>query len=332
MAASWCEAWSSSHISVCPSLSKVKNTMYVRMLTRTLLVVLCLIGSSCIACAQGTLPVPAEDPSKPTKTADPNNALAAAPGAPDLSNQKGWLGVALGMTGEEETKKLGLKAPRIRVNTVFNGSPAEASGFKPGDIILAFQGEDVTEMADLISKVKATPPRSKVRFLRLRDGKRDEVPLFLGVRPDGMGLVRSHLIDRPAPALKVNSLRKGEALDVGALKGKVVVVDFWATWCGPCRATMPHLSALYEKYQGEGFQLIGISDEKAEVVKPFLEKNPLPYPIGLDAEGEISRKYIVSALPTLVGIDRKGTIREVFFGAGHDAQLEGTIKTLLAEK
>ena len=258
-----------------------------------------------------------------------------ADAAPDpLKGQQGWLGVMLEQVELEDAKKLGYERTLIRIQQVFEGSPAHTSGFKEGDIILGIEGTDLAEMRGLVERVKSTPPGSKVTFRRWRDGKEEDVKLLLGVRPDLYGLVRDQFLNKPFPALEVNALEGGQALDTSGFKGKVLLVDFWATWCGPCRIVIPEIASLYEQRAKDGLVVVGVTDEEAKEVNTFLGKQdkPIPYPIALDPNNVTNKVYMVNALPTIFVVDRKGTVREVFIGAGKFEEVEKLVDTLLKEK
>lgn len=113
--------------------------------------------------------------------------------------------------------------------------------------------------------------------------------------------------------VSLNDLRK-DASKNGA--PKVVLIDFWATWCGPCRNSIPHIQKLHEKYSKKGVSIVGISvdDKGAKVVKPFVEKNKLTYTILLDQKSEAADKYGVRAIPSIFIIDKKGVVRYIHEG------------------
>jgi len=151
--------------------------------------------------------------------------------------------------------------------------------------------------------------------------------------PDDPAAVNSRpQVGQPAPDFALRDLASNVER-LSTLRGQVVLVNLWATWCPPCRAEMPELAALYLAHKDEGFILLGVDDqERKETVSEFLERNPLPYPVLLDPDSRVSRAYGVDYLPMSVLIDRRGVLRAIFPGESSQAKLEAAIKPLLAEK
>ncbi len=117
-------------------------------------------------------------------------------------------------------------------------------------------------------------------------------------------------------------------------RGRVVMVNFWATWCAPCRQEMPHLNRLYDKYRGSGFVLLGVNvdDDPAQAVAAAARLG-LKFPVLLDAEKKVSRQYDLSSMPSTVLIDRDGRVRQVHRGyrEGVEQTYELQIRDLLKE-
>ncbi len=125
----------------------------------------------------------------------------------------------------------------------------------------------------------------------------------------------------------------GKPVELGALRGKVVLLDFWATWCPPCQAEIPHFKELYTTYKGRGLQVIGVAlDQEGEkAVGPFVKENQINYPIAL-ANSKVTRAYGgIRGIPTTFLIDKKGRIAKQFVGYQDKQIFEKEIQNLLAE-
>jgi thiol-disulfide isomerase/thioredoxin len=126
--------------------------------------------------------------------------------------------------------------------------------------------------------------------------------------------IRKQLAGKPAPDLSVTTLT-GAPLQLSALKGKTVLLDFWATWCPPCRADDPALNKLYDKFGGKDLEIIGISvSEDRQVVEKYLAAHPHRYPIVLTTDNEMPRPYQVRVFPTYIVVGPDGNLAAVAEG------------------
>jgi thiol-disulfide isomerase/thioredoxin len=102
---------------------------------------------------------------------------------------------------------------------------------------------------------------------------------------------------------------EGAAFDWSVYRGKVVLVDFWATWCGPCIAELPNVKAAYEKYHARGFEVVGISlDQDVETLRAFVEKQQIPWTNLFDEGHPMAKKYKIRAIPTALLVDKEGKV------------------------
>lgn len=127
----------------------------------------------------------------------------------------------------------------------------------------------------------------------------------------------------------------GGSLSLSDYRGQVVLVNFWATWCGPCREEMPLFEALRQEYRGEGFEVLAISVDEApaEAIPAYLEtlERPLSYPL-LIGTAEVAAEYGVRfQLPMTFLVDRQGRIAHTLVGAQQRETLEGLVRSLLEE-
>ena len=141
---------------------------------------------------------------------------------------------------------------------------------------------------------------------------------------------------KPAPDFKLESL-DGKEVSLADFKGNVVVLDFWATWCGPCRASMPHLQALSadKELAGKGLKVVAVdAEEEKGDVQGFIQKAGYTFAVLLDKDGKMVKDYGVSGFPTTVVVGRDGTVKNVFLGLTPDSpkKLDEAVAAALKEE
>jgi thiol-disulfide isomerase/thioredoxin len=137
----------------------------------------------------------------------------------------------------------------------------------------------------------------------------------------------------PAPVFQLTSM-DGKPVSLDQFKGQVVMINFWATWCGPCRQEMPLLDQLYTKYKPMGFTLLGVNVEPdSTLASGFLKKTPVTFPILFDTKSEVSKLYQVAGMPSTAIVDRKGNLRWVHKGykPGDENEYLNQIRALVRE-
>jgi thiol-disulfide isomerase/thioredoxin len=136
--------------------------------------------------------------------------------------------------------------------------------------------------------------------------------------------------EKPAPKLNLNDL-EGRVLRLSDFKGKVVLLNFWATWCAPCRAEMPDLVKWQREYKSRGLQVVGVTYPPTELTeaREFIKSIEVNYPIALGEEGTKAIFDKGETLPVTVVIDKKGMVREVIRGIIFPDEFEQKVKPLL---
>ena len=146
-------------------------------------------------------------------------------------------------------------------------------------------------------------------------------------------LASSSLEGQVAPDFALKS-STGENLRLSEFRGDVVMINFWATWCGPCRQEMPLLDELYSRYNRVGFNLLGVNiDDDSRRAMQMVEELGVNFPVLFDASKDVSKLYEVEAMPVTVIVDRSGTVRYVHHGykPGYEEKYLDQIRSLLRE-
>lgn len=156
-------------------------------------------------------------------------------------------------------------------------------------------------------------------------GAKDATAMAAAQAPDAVAT--SELEGKKAPEFKLDQF-KGKPVSLADLKGKVVILDFWATWCGPCRMGLPHLDKVYKDKKGDGLKAFAVNlrEEKGEV-EQFVKQTGLSVPILMDTEGKVAEQYGVEGIPQTVVIGKDGKIRKIF--VGYSDQLEDEVRSLI---
>ena len=164
--------------------------------------------------------------------------------------------------------------------------------------------------------------------------------LLIGMGPGSTGntsnspgspLNADNIISSSAPDFALKDANN-KTVSLSAFRGKVVLLNFWATWCPPCRAEMPALNKLYRSLKQRGLVVIAVStDRSMEHMKDFLEKNRVDFPVVFDANRTTARQYRVFSMPTTFLIDKNGIIAEKFYGEyeWNEPETKGKIEKLL---
>lgn len=138
----------------------------------------------------------------------------------------------------------------------------------------------------------------------------------------------------PAPDFTLPT-STGEQVTLSDLEGQVVMINFWASWCGPCREEMPLLEQIHQRYERLGFTLLGVNvEEDTRTAEKWLKDRPVSFPILFDPENGVSKLYDVAAMPSTVIVDRKGNVRYLHHGyqPGYENDYQDQIRSLVRER
>ncbi len=270
-------------------------------------------------------PEPEAEPADASLESDSEAALEA----PERSapSSRGWLGVELSATQPGEAGVL--------VRAVVPDSPAAAAGLIAGDVILTLDGENVDQPAQVVQKVTAHAAGERLAVGIQRGGTQKRLfAVKLGAVPDDEGIMRMTYAGKPAPAWGVLKTVQGHVEpSVSALKGKVVVIEFWAPWCAACRYLVPTINDWHARFTPQGAKVLGVTMDPVLDASEAAAQLDMRYPLASDINGETTLAYRGRALPTLFVIDKKGTVRDVVVGysSARMQEIEALIERLLQE-
>lgn len=240
------------------------------------------------------------------------------------SSRRAWLGVEL-----ESGPAGGVVARHVVKN-----SPAGKVGLADGDQLVAADGIPLDEPKQLVARVALVGPGNTINLKIRRGGAERSVSPTLAPFPGADQILRLDKVGTFAPTWKALTAVSGTVpANIGALRGNVVVLDFWATFCGPCRMMAPVLSKWQTTYAAQGLRVLGVTSDDVSVASRTAQALSMRYAVASDTGESTASVYGVRALPTMFVIDKKGVIREVLVGydpTSH-AQVERFLQTLLAE-
>lgn len=248
-----------------------------------------------------------------TKAEPPRTAtspqVATIPAPIKLRHPRGrtpWLGVELRATDPDKAG--------VQIARVLPGSPAAAAHLQAGDILLRLGEANANSPADVASWVRAQKLGSSQPFSIQRGKQTHLIRAQLDGLPEFEDRLRLAFVGRKAPEISGVVTFQGEAASLKELKGQVVVLEFWASFCGVCRFLAPVLDNWQRQYQPQGAQIVGITPDPPQKGMEVARQTGMTYTLASDPQAKITREYMASQIPTILILDRQGIVHDVIVG------------------
>lgn len=283
-----------------------------------------LVG--CFSAPPAVAPAISPSPAPPPIDTTPEVVSKSPSGAVAPVAAPGWLGVALMARSPDE--------PGVIVSNVLRRSPADDCGLRVGDVVLGVNDQRVASPEELSRRIAEFGAGARANLMVQRKEQHHLLAARLAANPGLEGQLRLGFLDAHAPEFAQIEVARGSlGPTLQALRGQVVVLEFWATWCGACRALLPTLNAWHERFQSRGGLVVSVTTDPVGKAAQDATELGMRYPVLSDPSGVTAQAYQAFALPTLFVIDRAGVVRDV--SVGYDlariSELEATLERLVSE-
>ena len=229
-----------------------------------------------------------------------------------IEQVKPWLGISI------ESKPNG-----VNIIQAIQGTPAEKAGLKTGDLIKKVDSVPVKEPKELIGYIQSKGVGYEVIVEFERDRKPMKLAIKLEARPDEFAVVKKQLTGKPMPDFSLEGMNEKKTFTKKDIASKVTIIEFWATWCGPCRASHERLSEFAEK--NPSVQVLAVSNEETELIQRYMKSTKHKFTTVRDASGDLHKTFMVSAIPMTALIDKQGRVHSLSLGGG--SYLEEILQT-----
>ena len=220
-----------------------------------------------------------------------------------IQEVKPWMGISI------ETSEKG-----VFVKQTIPGTPAEKAGLQKGDIVKKIDSNNIQTVEELIQLVQSKGVGNIVTVEYIRENQVKKISLKLEAKPDSTELIKKQLIGKTIPKFTLEKTDRKENFTEKELNNQVTIIEFWATWCGPCRATHQRLSEFSKK--NPNIQVLAISSETMDLIQEYKNKNKHHFTLLRDSSDFLHIFFMVTVIPYSAVVDKNGTIRSIALGGG----------------
>jgi len=271
-----------------------------------------IAGGQCQECLTGVFQMQMWQDNYKEAIATANTLVGMATAPVDKSYYQSLLGQAYLAQGGEKAKPAQLEAAHTAFQQAIATYPKNASAYFFDGKVLARLGKMEEASADFKQCLACSSPKDPSHLRAQHFAENPELSLH-----------------KMAPAFEVTAL-DGSRFNLDAMGGRVVLIDFWATWCGPCNEELPHMKKIAKEFAGQPLVIISVSwDSDADKWKQFIQKNEMTWVQYRDADHKLSDLFAINAIPHYFTIDSDGVLTAEMMGSGSD--VEGKLKKLIAK-